>query len=153
MNPTRDDFLNVVLEPSQLANWTYLLPSGCRIIDVSLFADIFIADREGSIHMLELAAASISQIAGSEAEFRSRCREDEDGWLLRNLASQCRTAGKSLNEGQCYAFTITPLFGGKYEESNIWVCPWDEWLGVTTSIFEQTRDLPDGSRVYIDVTD
>jgi Domain of unknown function (DUF1851) len=101
--------------------------------------------------MLEVFAASIAEIAASEEEFRRRRRDDEDGWFLRPLVDQCRSAGMNPMSTQCYAFTRLPLFGGEYKVDNIWICSWDEWISYTASVRAQTKDLPDGSKVSIRV--
>ncbi|WEX86569.1 DUF1851 domain-containing protein [Sinorhizobium garamanticum] len=103
--------------------------------------------------MLEVSAASIAEIAGSEKEFHQRCVDDAEGWLLRPLVDRCRSAGIVLGPTQCYAFTTLPLFGGEYKVDNIWICAWKEWLSFTATIYSQTKDLPDGSPVAIKFVD
>ena len=145
----RSDFLPDEVTTADLSVWSDLLPDQPRLIGASLFADLFLADGKGAIHMLEASAASIRRIAGSEVEFRQRCIEDEDGWLLRPLVERCVSAGKVPAATQCYAFTTLPLFGGKYEVDNIWLCSWAEWIRYTAVVYSQTKDLPDGSKVKI----
>jgi hypothetical protein len=103
--------------------------------------------------MLEPAAASITQIAASEQEFWDRCDDDSDGWLLRPLVEQCYAAGMHLTERDCYAFTVLPFLGGQYNIENIWICPWQEWFSYTGSLYLQTKDLPDGTKITIRITD
>lgn len=122
-------------------------------LGANLFADVFVADEAGAVHMLEVSAASIAKIAASEPEFRQRCVDDEDGWLLRPLVDQCRSIGMSPDATQCYAFTTLPLLGGAYEAGNIWLCSWREWIDYTASVYAQTKDAPDGATVSIRVVD
>jgi hypothetical protein len=79
---TRSDFLKDEVTATDISGWAELLPNRHRLIGASLFADLFIMDGDGAIHMLEVSAASIRKIAGSKDEFRERCINDE-GWLLR----------------------------------------------------------------------
>jgi hypothetical protein len=146
---TSPDFLPDEVLAVDLSGWSDLLPARSRLVGANLFADLFLTDVGGAIHMLEVSAASVRKIASSEAEFRRRCVEDEEGWLLRPLAERCRLAGKAPAANQCYAFTTLPLFGGKYDVDNIWLCPWVEWIGYTAAIYAQTRDLPDGAKVKL----
>jgi glutathione S-transferase len=103
--------------------------------------------------MLERAACTISQIAPSEEQFWRKVHDDEEGWQLRPLADKCRRAGKALEDGQCYAFTTPPILGGEYTEANVWVAPWLEWFAFTADLFQQIKDLPDGTPVSLRVTD
>lgn len=153
MTETSPYLLSSDVAKADLGGWVDLLPRHYTILSANCFADVFLADAKGAVHMLEVAAASISRIAGSEDEFRRRCLDDEEGWLLRLLVDQCRAAGMSLSTGQCYAFTTLPFLGGTYEASNIWICSWREWLDYTASVYSQTKGLPDGSKVSIRLVD
>ncbi len=147
----RRDFLPDEVAAADLGGWAALLPVGCRIFGASLFADLFLADAGGAVHMLQVAAASVDRIAASEAEFRRRCVDDEDGWLLRPLAERCRASGLIPAASQCYAFTVLPMLGGDYEVGNIWLCGWEEWIRFTADVHEQTKDLPDGTKVSFQI--
>jgi T6SS immunity protein Tdi1, C-terminal len=151
MNHGRSDFLPAGVKAANLSGWADILPSGCRVVGANLFADIFLADGVGAVHMLQVSAASIAEIAASEEEFHRRCIDDEDGWLLRPLVDRCRSAGMNPTSTQCYAFTTLPLFGGEYKVDNIWICSWSEWISLTASIHAQTKDLRDGSKISIHV--
>lgn len=153
MDHSRSDFLPDEVTAVDLSGWAGVLPAQCRVLGANLFADMFLADAAGAVHMLEVSAASIAKIADSEAEFRQRCIDDEDGWLLRPLVDRCRSAGMSPSATQCYAFTKLPVFGGEYKADNIWLCSWSEWITYTASMYAQIKDLPDGSRVSISVVD
>ncbi len=146
---SRPDFLPDEVLSVDLSAWSDLLPDRSRLVGGSLFADLFLADGDGAIHMLEVSAGSIRKIAGSEAEFLQKCAADDEGWLLKPLAERCRAAGMTPTPDQCYAFTTLPLFGGKYEVDNIWLSPWAEWIRYTATMYVQTKHLPDGSKVRI----
>jgi hypothetical protein len=153
MNQHRMDFLPDEVAAANLDGWMDLLPARCRILGANLFADIFLADAAGAVHMLEVSAFSISRIAASQEEFRQRCINDEEGWLLRRLVDQCRSAGMNPGVDQCYAFTTLPVFGGEYKTGNIWICAWRERIGFTASIYAQTKNLPDGAKVSFKIVD
>lgn len=153
MNNSRSDFLPNEITAVDISGWADILPRRCRVLAANLFADLFIGDTEGAVHMLEVSAASSAKIAFSEEEFRQRCVNDEDGWLLRPLADQCRAAGMNPTADQCYAFTQLPFLGGEYKTGNIWLCSWREWISYTASVYAQTKDFPDGSAVSIRIVD
>lgn len=153
MDQGRSDFLRNEVRDADLSEWVDILPARYSVLTANLFADIFVVDEAGAVHMLEVSAASIAKIAECESEFRRRCIDDEDGWLLRPLVDQCRSAGLIPSETQCYAFTTLPLFGGEYEPGNVWLCSWDEWISFTASIYVQTKDLPDDTTISFKVVD
>lgn len=147
MNDADRYFLPEVASDLDLAAWADILPTAPRVLRMTLFADVILAADDGSVHLLDVAASNCSKIAGSEGDFWDRIDRDEEGWQLRQLADKCRLAGKIVDSGQCYAFSQMPVFGGKYEPDNIWVCSLAEWLTLTADIFQQTRALPDGTVV------
>lgn len=103
--------------------------------------------------MLERASCACQQVASSEETFWRQLSDDKEGWLLLSLIEECRGAGKTLTSGQCYAFSTPPVLGGDYSADNVWVAPWKDWFAFTEQLFEQIKDLPDGTEVSIEVGD
>lgn len=148
-----DYFLPKVANEADLSAWSPIIPASGRVIGTNLFGDVFIVDRDGAVHMLERAACTVSHIASSEEEFWRQIDVDVEGWQLRPLVDVCRGSGKVLGDGQCYAFTTLPVLGGDYAVDNIWVAASEEWFAFTADIFQQIKDLPDGTQVSFKVTD
>ena len=148
-----DYFLPRAADDTDLSAWSPIMPGPARVLRTSLFADAFVLDESGAVHMLERAACSVQPIASSEEEFWRQVGDDAEGWQLRPLADECRRAGMVLSDGQCYAFTTPPVLGGKYDVGNIWVAHWKEWFAFTADLFQQITDLPDGATVSFKVVD
>ena len=146
-------FLPQAANEGDLSVWSDILPDAARVVRTNLFGDAFLIDEAGAVHMLERAACTLSQIASSEEEFWRKVHDDEEGWQLRPLVDKCREGGKALEDGQCYAFTTPPLLGGDYTAANVRVTSWAEWFAFTAELFQQTKDLPDGTSVQFRVTD
>lgn len=146
-------FLSKAADVADLTAWSSILPAQSRVLRTNLFGDVFLLDDAGAVHILERAGCSIDRIAFSEEEFWREIRDDAHGWQLRGLVSECRAAGKLLEEGQCYAFTTPPVLGGDYTVENVWVAPWRDWFAFTADLFEQIIDLPDGATVSLKVVD
>jgi hypothetical protein len=153
MGHSHSDFLPADVKAADFSGWTDILPERYQILGASLFADVFLTDVVGSIHMLGVSTGLITRIAASERQFYQRCTDDEEGWLSRPLVDRCRSAGMHLGADQCYAFTTLPMFGGEYDTSNIWVCPWREWINFTAEVYAQTKNLPDGAKVRFEIVD
>ena len=146
-------FLPDAADQPDLSAWASLLPSQFRVLRTSLFGDPFLVDGTGAVHMLDRGGCSVERIATSEEEFWQKIQDDEQGWLLRPLADECQRDGKTLSNGQCYAFTTPPILGGDYSADNVWVAPWKEWFSFTSDLFKQIESLPDGSAASLKVVD
>jgi hypothetical protein len=147
------EFLPAEALQCDLSAWDAVLPRGYRLLAANLFADFFLLDEAGAVHMLELSLGSVTAIAASEGEFRERLVEDSEGWLLRPLVDRCRAAGMSPAADECYAFTTLPVFGGLYQVENVELCSWREWIEFNAEICSQIRDVLDGGQVEIRVGD
>jgi len=74
--------------------------------------------------------------------------------LLPPLVERLHAAGKTPTKGECYGFTVLPVFAeGEYDTSNMFVVPVREQMVGMADIHRQLNDLPDGSPVRIKVTD
>jgi T6SS immunity protein Tdi1, C-terminal len=140
-------------DEADLSAWSPMVPAQARVLRTNLFGDVFVVDECGAVHMLERAACSASEVVPAEEDFWRQVQADEEGWQLRPLVDECRRAGKLLGDGQSYAFTTLPVFGGKYTVDNIWVASWKEWFSFTANVFQQIKDLPDGATVSLKVID
>lgn len=152
MNAT-DYFLPQVADEADISPWASILPDNARVLRTSLFGDAFLVDCTGAVHMLERGGCSLDQIAPSEEHFWRALERDEEGWQLRPLADACRSQGKVLAKGQCYAFKVLPVLGGDYVPDNVWVAPWQDWFSLTADIFGQMKELPDGASVTLKIID
>ena len=146
-------FLPRAADLADLGAWSSILPDKPRILRTNLFGDAFIVGADGYVHLLERAGCCAERVADSEEEFWHRVGNDDQGWLMTQLADDCHSSGLTLRDGQCYAFTVPPILGGEYIPQNVWVAPWSEWFSVTGDLFAQVKDLPDGETVSFKVVD
>ena len=148
-----DYFLPAAADDTDLSAWNSILPTRCRVLCTSLFGDPFLLDHAGVVHMLGRGGGSAERIAASEEEFWREVQNDRQGWQLRDLADECRQAGKILAAEQCYAFTTPPVLGGNYSVDNVWIAPWREWFLFTADLFQQIEGLPDGATISLKLED
>jgi hypothetical protein len=144
-------FLPEPANGADLSEWQPMVPAGARPFRTNLFGDAFFVDSAGAVHMLQRAAASCEQVSPSIEDFWEQVEEDEDGWQLRPLADACAAEGKTLGEGQCYAFVQPPFLGGDYSVENVRVGSWTEWFALAADLYNQVKDVPDGTQVRINV--
>lgn len=136
---------------SLLEEWTWLLPPEFRVWLLTRTGDLFITLPDGSIHMLDVGAGTLQQVAKDRDDFCSKIDEPRvaDDWLMIPIVDQLRTTGVALKSGQCYSFRNLPILGGTYTPDNRVAFPLREHFGAWGSIHRQIADLPDGTKVVI----
>jgi hypothetical protein len=130
-----------------LAGWSSILPSCFEVALVSCFGDVFIVPEDHSVHMLDIGGARLDRVAGSTAEFGESVLQNVDEWLLPKLVDECLAAGLVLGPNELYGYRIPPFLGGDYSVENIEVTNIVLHYDLLGDIFEQTRDLPDGTPI------
>ncbi len=127
-----------------------------------MFGGVFFEKTDGGVFWLECPTGEIAWVADSAETFQSYLsgpRDDAwyehiDVWFLTEFVQKLHDAGKRPGPGQCYGFTILPVFReGRYEVGNILVLSARKWLTFAASLHEQIRDVPDGTKVQFKVVD
>ena len=136
-----------------LASWSWLLPPKFTLRLVNRFADLFLVLPDGTVHMLDVGAGTLTKLADSRDDFGAKIDEDDNAnqWLMIPLVDKMVAAGAVLQPGQCYGFKTPPVLGGDYTVENAGPQPVWDYLGAYGSIHEQLQDVPDGSQVVLKV--
>jgi hypothetical protein len=139
--------------PAVLEPWTWLLPDDFTLWLANRFCDLFIVTSDGSVHMLDVGAGTLSRLADNRDDFCSKIDEGDNAnhWLMIPLVGQLVAAGIHLLPGQCYGFKIPPVIGGEYTIENCAAISIPDYLGSTGSIHDQLRGVPDGAHVRLRV--
>jgi hypothetical protein len=134
-----------------LQNWAWLLPREFTLWLVNRFSDLFIILDDGTVHMLDVGAGTLKQVARSREEFGEKIDEadNSDYWLMIPLVDQLVASGILLGPGQCYALRQPTVLGGECVPSNVVVMGIERYLAGFGSIHEQIKDVPDGTHVAI----
>ena len=136
-----------------LSEWHWLLPAQFRVWLLTRSGDLFIAVPDDSIHMLDVGAGTLLQVANSRDEFCAKIDEPgvTDDWLMIPVVNQLVESGVVLAPGQCYSYRQLPVLGGTYTAENRMAFPIREHFGGWGSLHRQMSNLPDGSKVIIKV--
>jgi hypothetical protein len=134
-----------------LADWNWLLPSDLTVWMVNRFGDVIFVPENGTVHLLEIGAGTTKQLAKSREDFYTQVDLDDnaDNWLLISLTEKCVAAGLTLEPGNCYCFRVSPLLGGEYVVENIEVMDLVVNYSFLAKLHQQTKDLPDGTKIKI----
>ncbi|MDQ8183895.1 T6SS immunity protein Tdi1 domain-containing protein [Pelagicoccus sp. SDUM812005] len=132
-----------------LDDWKWILPNKFTPWLVNRFGDIFMVLSDGTVHMLDVGAGRLDLLANDRNDFCTKLDEDQnaDEWLLISLVDSLTENGMKLNEDECYSFITQPGLGGEYEKENVKVYDISVHYAVTGQIFEQIKDIPDGTKI------
>lgn len=132
-----------------LEDWNWLLREPCTLIAMNNFADMFLRDGKGKIHLLVVTSGSLTKIAESEAEFRNfvAATENQRAWFSLDLLTELEQAGMSLAPGVCFSFKKPLVLGGARAVSNIEVAPILVYVSMMGQIHQQLVDLPPGTPI------
>jgi hypothetical protein len=134
---------------SILAEWHWLLPSDLTVWMVNRFGDVIFVPNDETVHFLDIGSGTTEQIADSREDFCTQVDlgDNADNWLLISLTDKCVSAGLRLQPGQCYSLKIPPVLGGKYIVDNVEALDLVVNYSLLAQIHQQTKDLPDGTKV------
>ena len=134
-----------------LSSWSEALPPSFTVWLVNRFGDIFFVSDEGAIFLLDVGNCVVERLADSRDDFIAKIDADDNAgvWLLIPLVDQCVSEGLVLNANQCYGYKVPPILGGKYTTQNLEPTDLSAHYSFLGSIFDQTKDLPDGTKIRI----
>lgn len=138
-----------------LAAWKEILPTEYSPWLLSRFGELFVEQADGKIGMLQVSCFQYLVVAEHRQDFEAWLADPDKmrDWFLAPLVDYLVASGKGLPPGKCYSF-ITPLgLGGQLIEENVMVIPIEEHFGCFGAIFQQIKDLSDGSQVVLKVAD
>jgi hypothetical protein len=138
-----------------LDDWRWLLPAMFTVWLVNRYGDLFMTTPDGCVHMLDVGAGTLTQVADNRDDFVIKIDEDNNAndWLMIPLVDRLVSAGMLLKPGECYSLVLPPIVGGDYTIENTAVRQIAELYAFNGSIHEQMRDVQDGEEVIFTVKD
>ena len=138
-----------------LSEWSWLLCDAWSPLLVSAVGDVFLIGSTGAVARLDTGVASLEQVAETLDEFKKAVDDPAIAaeWFLEPVVNELQSRGKRLRPGQCYGFTILPIFKeGSYTAENRFCLAAAEHIRLTVHMLSQLRDVPDGGSVRIATT-
>jgi T6SS immunity protein Tdi1, C-terminal len=125
-------------------DWQWLLKDEFRPLAWSKFGDCFLERRDGSVEMLDVVDGTVRKLAASRDEFYSliNMQENQEEWLMSLLVFDLHERELVPKPGECYAFTIHPLLGGKLVADNVMVMSLRVWCSMSGQLHQQLHDKP-----------
>ena len=133
-----------------LEDWRWLIGPAKQPIVLSAIGDAFVQDEaDGSVWLLDVAAAEVFQVAGSVEEFQAKLADRE--FVMNHLAVEAvvdlQANGKRLEAGQIYSYRHPPYLGGEIAFDNIEPCDISVHFATLGQIAERAKDLPAGAEI------
>jgi hypothetical protein len=99
--------------------------------------------------MLDMLEGRLREVAHSRDEFQRliNTREKQEEWFLSELILTLHERGVVPAAGQCYAFEVPPVLGGKMGADNVEVLDIYVWVSICGQIHRQVRALPPGTKI------
>ncbi|RUW27275.1 MULTISPECIES: T6SS immunity protein Tdi1 domain-containing protein [unclassified Mesorhizobium] len=137
--------------------WSWLLPEPWTPLVCSMVGGMFVERPNNEVHWLDTGTGLVERVARNRTLFDEMIRISHDlvdEWFLPPLVGRLHAAGKKPKVGECYGFTILPVFAkGKFDVENMFVVPVSEQFIGMAEVHRQINELPDGSPVRIKVVD
>lgn len=138
---------------SLISGWSFLLPSSFTIWMVNLLGDLIIVSENGEVSFVDVGIGTSEVIAKSRDEFIEIVDHDDnaDNWFAIPLVDECKSIGKYLSNNECYSFKVPPILGGEFKPDNVEPTDLSVHYHLLSQIHNQTKDLPDGTKVKINI--
>ena len=132
-----------------LSDWRWLVPSDFTPVLMTAFGDLFLRDKSGRVHFLDLMSGEFKPVADSPEEFDRLCddRERRRSWFVGFLFTEVHKLLGDLSAGQCYSCKKPLSLGGQLEPDNFERTDLQVHYSILGQLHQQTRHLPAGTKI------
>jgi len=132
-----------------LSDWRWLVSPDFTPVLMTAFGDLFLRDKAGRVHFLDLMAGEFKPVAESQEEFDRLCddRERRRSWFVGFLFTEVRKLRGELVTGKCYSCKIPLSLGGQLEPDNFEQTDLQVHYSIFGQLHQQTRHLPAGTKI------
>ena len=135
---------------SLLADWVWLIGESKLPILLTASGDAFVQDvKTGSVHVLDVAAGSLSEVASSLVEFQLLLSNKEFvvSYFAVEMVGDLFQSGQMLKAGQIFSFKIPPVLGGEYVLGNIEATDVEVHFSLAGQLHKKVSKLPPGTKI------
>ena len=135
--------------------WGWLGLDPKELIASNAFGNVIVRGSDGRYWRIcpeELAATCL---ASSDEEL-ARVRADPEfvqDWEMAALVSLAETMVGPLSDGHRFCLKIPSVLGGAYAAENLGMISISELISFSGDLAKQIRDLPDGSKLRLNIVD
>lgn len=137
------------------AAWGWAGVSPFAVLAENAFGGLVIEDEQGRRWRISPDMLSCEVIAEDKANWLQLTRDQEfvEDFLMSGLAESARRAHGRHTGDERFAFVMPPPLGGSYAAENLRKTPLVEIIHLAGDIARQIRDLPDGAKIRLKITD
>jgi hypothetical protein len=131
--------------------WQWLIADQKEVLFVTIFGDLFLIGKSNEINWLDTSVGKLTKVANDVDDFKTQLKnaDNYDNWFLGWLHDDIEKSGIVLKDNEVLSFKINPILGGEYTFENISPLDISVHFQLSGQICEQTKDLPDGSKIDI----
>jgi len=135
--------------------WGWIGIEPINIVGENDFGNLMIEDSQGRYWRLCPEDTYCEVVANSREELDVLSKDQEflHDWYMQALVDQAIDKLGKLEEGYKYYLVIPAVLGGKYDVSNIEKAPLVELIRLSGDIALKIKDMPDGTKVELQVVD
>ena len=135
--------------------WSWIGLDPVEIVAVNPFGNVIVRAVDGRFWRIcpeELACTVIA----SDNEALTALRQNDAfarDWAMEAPAQMAKLRLGALEAGRCYCLKIPGVLGGAYEASNMGIIDLVQLIKFAGDLGQQIQDLPDGTKVRLDIVD
>jgi hypothetical protein len=135
-----------------ISTWTWLTEEK-EIIALTKSGNALLKDKVGRLYFLDTGSGVFKYKGENYNDFFENNLDEEiaEEMLLPTIIDQLESDEMKLGPDQVYSFTILPVLGGSFDAENRFIVNIYEHYNLTGDIHFQLKDLPDGTKVEINV--
>jgi hypothetical protein len=139
-----------------MADWRWLCAFPVSLVAVDAWGTLFLLDESGCVFRLDVSIGQLSPIASSLREFleESHNPEKRNEWFGSKDEELAKARGFEPSRQQCLAFKIPIVFAeSRGVKDNLYVADLVEYVSFLGHLHQQLADVPDQSRVRLEIVD
>lgn len=136
-------------------SWGWIGLDPVEVAGENDFGNLVIKARDGKYWRLCPEELSCRIVAGNRQELDTLSSDQEflHDWYMKNLVTEAKEKLGPLADGDKYCLKIPSILGGEYGGSNLAIAPLVELVRLSGDIASQIKDLPDGAKIELKVTE
>ena len=135
--------------------WSWCGIEPVEVVGENDFGNLMVKDVHGKYWRLCPENLSCTVVAENREELDALSKDQEflRDWHMNALVDYAYERLGVLPEGRKYCLKIPGVLGGEYGGDNVATIGLEELIGASGHLAKQIKDLPDGAKVRIRITD
>lgn len=135
-----------------LADWRWLCPSQMTLVARNVFGELFLEDEAGAVFWLNTTTGKLSKVSTSRTQFLEMAQtETRREWFVELEARDYAQRGLIPSSSQCIGFGVPAVFGEGGTPDTAYIADIYEHVSFLGDLHRQMANLPDGTRVKLNV--